>query len=73
MRKTAMHHEASSIAARSLSEYSAVLAHVPRISLGLVVRFTNNVVVFMVFDVKQRTLLKNAAPHALANSVSLVE
>ena len=40
---------------------------------SLVVRFTNNVTVSLVFDVRQRMLLKNAAMHALANSVSLVE
>jgi hypothetical protein len=41
--------------------------------IGLVVRFTNNVSVSLVFDVRQPTLLRNAAMHAVANSVSLVE
>jgi hypothetical protein len=40
---------------------------------ALVVRFTNNVSVSLVFDVRQPTLLRNAAMHAVANSVSLVE
>ena len=42
-------------------------------SARLVVRFTNNVSVSLVFDVRQPTLLRNAAMHAVANSVSLVE
>ncbi len=41
--------------------------------LSLVVRFTNNVVVSLVFDVRQRKLLRSAATPALANSASLVE
>jgi len=40
---------------------------------ALVVRFTINVAVSLVFDVRQPRLLKNAAMRALANSVSLVE
>jgi hypothetical protein len=42
-------------------------------AVNLVVRFTNNVSVSLVFDVRQPTLLRNAAMHAVANSVSLVE
>jgi len=40
---------------------------------ALVVRFTNNVVVILACGVRQRKLLRSAAPHALANSASLVE
>ncbi len=40
---------------------------------GLVVRFTNNVVVILASGVRQRRLLRSAAPHALANSAGLVE
>ena len=39
----------------------------------LVDRSTNNVVVILAFGVRQRKLLRSAAPHALANSASLVE
>ena len=39
----------------------------------LVVRFTNNVVVILASGVRQRRLLRSAAPHALANSAGLVE
>jgi hypothetical protein len=46
---------------------------VQRTSGSLVVRFTNNVTVSLDFDVRQPRLLKNAAMHALANPVSLVE
>ena len=41
--------------------------------LLLVVRFTNNVVVILASGVRQRKLLRSAAPHALANSAGLVE
>ena len=41
--------------------------------LDLVDRSTNNVVVILAFGVRQRKLLRSAAPHALANSASLVE
>ena len=41
--------------------------------LGLVVRFTNNVVVILASGVRQRKLLRSAATHALANSAGLVE
>src|SRR5271157_4609756 len=40
---------------------------------GLVVRFTNNVVVILASGFRQRKLLRSAAPHALANSAGLVE
>jgi hypothetical protein len=40
---------------------------------GLVVRFTNNVVVSGFLPVRQRKLLKNAATHVLANPPNPVE